>query len=123
MIGFAQVNLVPLIANVLMNLKFKRKIQISNVKILTGVAQVNLIPLIAKADSFTKEELQEFKQNVSLLIIFENQNGKFSLFFCRNLQPPSCFLSLQICNQLTSEKISFHNFSTCRHQVEKQFKN
>ena len=26
--------------------------------------QVNLIPLIGKADSFTKEELQEFKQNV-----------------------------------------------------------
>jgi len=47
--------------------------------------KVNLIPLIAKADSFTKEELQEFKQN--------------------------------ICNQLTSEKISFHNFSTCRHQA------
>ena len=83
MIGFAQVNLVPLIANVLMNLKFKRKIQISNVKILTGVAQVNLIPLIAKADSFTKEELQEFKQNVSLLIIFENQNGKISFFLSK----------------------------------------
>ena len=32
-------------------------------------AQVNLIPLIAKADSFTKEELQEFKQNVRYFIV------------------------------------------------------
>ena len=32
-------------------------------------AQVNLIPLIAKADSFTKEELQEFKQNVGFFIV------------------------------------------------------
>jgi len=47
--------------------------------------KVNLIPLIGKADSFTKEELQEFKQN--------------------------------ICNQLASEKILFHNFTKCRNQA------
>ena len=51
------------------------------------VAQVNLIPLIAKADSFTKEELQEFKQNVSIFTIFENL--RFS-FFCQKFS--SCFL-------------------------------
>ena len=78
------------------------------------VAQVNLIPLIAKAYSFTKEELQEFKQNVSVFIIFENL--RFS-FFCQNLL--HVFPLSQICNQLTSEKISFHKFSSSRHQVEK----
>ena len=63
------------------NSNFKCQILISYAKIkaqlMIGVAQVNLIPLIGKADSFTKEELQEFKQNVSLLIIFENLNRKF----------------------------------------------
>ena len=72
--------------------------------------QVNLIPLIGKADSFTKEELQEFKQNVfssSFPRIF--QKGQ-KIFFLSN--------SPQICNQLASEKILFHNFTTCRNQVE-----
>ena len=53
--------------------------------------QVNLIPLIGKADSFTKEELQEFKQNVfssSFPRIFQKGQKIFFPFkFPSDLQP------------------------------------